>query len=242
MALEYIEPKIFNKSKILAGVTTKNKQIFPKQGLSLSQADILKESDLLLHQRTFAKLLNIPYEAMKYQMQIHSNIIFEVSKDSPVSESDGMFTSEKGLVLNIKIADCAAILIYDEANEVIMGLHSGWRGTSHNIAAKGIELLINQYKSDPAELLIYISPAAGGDVYEIGEEVARLFPRSTKPKTNGKYWFDNKQEIFLQLIDAGADESKIEIAKECTIKNHNLHSYRRDKELSGRMSAFISMK
>ncbi len=89
---------------------------------------------------------------------------------------------------------------------------------------------------------IYISPAAGGNVYEIGEEVAKFFPRSIKPTTNGKYLFDNKHEIYLQLTDAGANSDNIEISQECTISNPNLHSYRRDKEKSGRMSAFISMK
>lgn len=242
MALDYIEPKIFDKSKIFSGVTTRNGSVFPKLGLSLSKAEILTDDELNLHRRTFAKLLSIPYDAMKYQKQIHSVIINEVFADTPVMESDGMFTSSKDLVLNISIADCAAVLIHDSINEVVMGLHSGWKGTSQNIVADGIKILSDKYGSNPADLLVYISPAASGKVYEVGEEVAKYFPRSVTPIANGKYLFDNKQEITFQLIDNGVSEANIEVSDECTISNSELHSFRRDKEKSGRMSAFIMMK
>lgn len=242
MALEYIEPKIFDKSKIFAGVTTRNGSVFPKYGLSLSKAEILTEDELNLHRRTFAKLLSIPYDAMKYQKQIHSVIINEVFADTPVMESDGMFTSSKDLVLNVSIADCAAVLIYDSINGVVMGLHSGWKGTSQNIVADGIQILKDKFGTNIADLLVYISPAASGKVYEVGEEVAKYFPRSVTPITNAKYLFDNKQEIRFQLMDCGVLEENIEVSVECTMSNSDLHSFRRDKEKSGRMSAFIMMK
>ena len=242
MALEYIEPMIFDKLKIVAGVSTRNGSIFPKYGLSLSKAEILTESDLNLHRRTFARLMNVPYDSMKYQKQIHSDIIREVFADSPVMESDGMFTSVKDLMLNISIADCAAVLIYDPVQEVVMGIHSGWKGTSQNIVSVGIRKLMDKCGSRPADLLVYISPAASGLVYEVGREVAEYFPRSVTHLHDDKYLFDNKQEICLQLMDCGVIEANIEVSAECTMSNFGLHSFRRDKERSGRMSAFIMMK
>ena len=242
MALEYIEPKIFDKSKIFAGVSTRNGSVFPKYGLSLSKAEILTDGDLNLHRRTFARLLGVPYDSMKYQKQIHSDIINEIFADSPVMESDGMFTSVKDLMLNISIADCAAVLIHDPINEVVMGIHSGWKGTSQNIVSVGIQRLIDKCGSRPEDLLVYISPAASGLVYEVGEEVAKYFPRSVTHLYDDKYLFDNKQEIRLQLMDCGVLEANIEVSAECTMSSYELHSFRRDKEKSGRMSAFIMMK
>lgn len=241
MALEYIVPEIFDKEKIISGVTQKNMSLFPKFGLSVSKADILTDDDLFLHQRVFAKLLGVGNDEMKYQMQIHSDIIREVTKESELLDGDGLFTSEKGIVLNVKIADCAAVLIYDPSNEVVMALHSGWRGTSQNISGKGISILKQKYNSNPEDLKVFISPAAGGDSYEIGEDVAIFFPNSVRRISDSKYLFDNKNEISIQLINAGVKQENIEISQICTIKDTLYHSFRRDKKISGRMSAFIGM-
>ncbi|MGB9911954.1 MAG: polyphenol oxidase family protein, partial [Candidatus Kapaibacteriota bacterium] len=94
----------------------------------------------------------------------------------------------------------------------------------------------------PRNLLVYISPLASGKRYEVGEDVAKLFPLSTIPTPNGKYFFDNRKEIIYQLKETGVEEKNIEYSPLCTISNTNLHSYRRDKEKSGRMAAFIGLK
>ena len=241
MALDYICPEIFDKTKIISGVTQKNLSLFPKFGLSLSKADILSDDDLFLHKRVFAKLLGTNNELMKYQTQTHSSEIKEVFADTPDTESDGLFTSAKGIILNVKIADCVAILIFDPKKEVIMALHSGWRGTAHNICKKGITLIKEKYNSNPEDIIVYISPGASGEKYEVGEDVANFFPNSINKISENKYLFDNKKEIKSQLISAGILESNIEVSELCTIDNQLFHSYRRDKQLSGRMSAFIGM-
>ena len=43
-------------------------------------------------------------------------------------------------------------------------------------------------------------------------------------------------------MDCGVLEANIEVSAECTMSSYELHSFRRDKEKSGRMSAFIMMK
>ncbi len=241
MALEFIIPEIFDKNKILSGVTQKNMSLFPKYGLSLSKGEILTDDDLMLHQRVFSKLLGISNANMKYQLQTHGTNIVEVFSDSSTVESDGIYTQEKGLVLNVKIADCAGILIFDPTNEIIMALHSGWKGTQQDISSKGISILKERFNSNVEELLVYISPCASGDNYQVGEDVAAYFETSITKISDRKYLFDNKNEIKNQLLNCGIIEKNIEISKICTINDTLYHSFRRDKELSGRMSAFIGM-
>jgi YfiH family protein len=242
MNFEYIFPSIFDKNKIISGVTKKNEELVPPYGLSLSNGDILNDAELLRHQLALANDLEIPHESMKYQFQTHSDIIRRVDKNYQTLEADGLYTNEKGIVLNVKIADCAGVLIYDAKNEAIMALHSGWRGTMQNICAKGVKLLISEFGANSRELLAFVSPCAGGDIYEVGEDVAKYFPNSIKRISDTKYLFDNKNEIKLQLLSAGLSESNIEISPLCTIIEKTLHSYRRDKDKSGRMSAFIGIK
>ena len=240
--LTIIKPEIFSKFNIISGVTGKNSELFPPNGLSFSNADLWSDEEIEENKRKFASLLGIAPNAMKYQQQTHSDIIREITRHSEYEASDGMYTSEKGIVLNIKIADCTAVLIFDPVREVIMGLHSGWRGTRRNITAKGINTLMEKFGSDPKEILAFLSPAACGKCYEVGREFADFFPRSTTLLSTGKALFDNRREIAFQLMDAGILEKNIEISQYCTIESSIFHSYRQDGHFSGRMSAFIGMK
>lgn len=238
--IEY--PRIFPKNNVISGVTKRNADLFPPYGISFSNADIYSDAEVEKSIETLSEYLSINRESNIFNHQVHSDKIRKVTKGDKLADCDGMYTDEKGIILNAKIADCAAVLMYDTHKQCILALHSGWRGTKQKISIKGINILENEYSSNPKDILVYISPAAGGDVYEVGEEFAEFFPNSVKQKDSGKFLFDNKHEIFLQLISTGILESNIEISPICTITNIGFHSFRRDKDVSGRMTAFIGMK
>ncbi|HYF02839.1 MAG TPA: peptidoglycan editing factor PgeF [Patescibacteria group bacterium] len=238
------KPVIFPEKSIISGVTKRNLRAFPNQGgLSLSPGKILSKEELADHRKAFAEGLGIPTDILKFQNQVHGDMIRVITPDSKTEASDGMITSFKNIVLCIIIADCAAVLMYDPKNSVIAGFHSGWRGTQLNIVGKGINILKDNFKSDPADLLVYVSPCASGERYIVREDVAQHFPRSVKRINNKEYLFDNRMEIQLQLHEAGVPRSNIEVSDGCTIGGEiDYHSYRRDGERSGRMAAFIGMK
>ena len=242
MNIDIIEPEIFNKDLIISGVTKKNPQFAGGKGLSFSPAETLTEEEVIEHQKILADFLNINHSNIKFQHQVHGIVVQEINIDSTLKDSDGMVTNRKGLALCVKIADCAAVLVYDPVNGAIGAFHSGWRGTQKNISKIGIQKMAELYKSMPDDLIVYISPCASGKTYEVGYDVARYFPGSVKQISDEKYLFDNRKEIFKQLTDLGVNHDNIEISDECTITNASLHSYRRDKENSGRMAAYICMK
>jgi polyphenol oxidase len=238
---EIIKPNIFDKEKIISGVTCKNLHLFPETGFSISAGKIFNENELISHRKYFAEFLNIPIKNLKCQKQVHGTYVRILDKNSLELESDGMMTTEKGLILCVATADCCAILIHDPVNNAIAALHSGWKGTKENMAKVGIDKMIESYYSSPEDLLIYLSPCASGEKYEVGWDVAKYFPNSIKKLPNGKYLFDNYMEITKQLIDCGVNPENIESASECTISNNNLHSFRRDKDKAGRMAAYIGL-
>ena len=127
-------------------------------------------------------------------------------------------------------------------NDVISGIHSGWRGTKLNIVNKGIKIMNDKFNSKPKQLLVYISPCASGNNYEVEYDVAQYFPNSVSKINDKKYLYDNRSEIYNQLLDARIKKENIESSKICTIDNLNYHSFRRDGNKSGRMSAFIGLK
>jgi YfiH family protein len=241
MSIKILRPTIFADDRIVSGVTFKNQHIFPETGLTFTPSPICSKEQVDLHKKLLADKIGVKTDKLKFQHQIHSDIILVKDETSQETDSDAMITDKHGLILCVKIADCAAILVYDPMNQAIAAIHSGWRGTQQNITAKAIKKMSDVYGSNPEHLLIYISPAASGKNYEVGEEVAEFFPESTEPRENGKYLFDNTKELLFQLQELNVHSRNIEVSGICTIENINFHSYRRDRERSGRMCAFIGM-
>jgi copper oxidase (laccase) domain-containing protein len=98
-----------------------------------------------------------------------------------------------------------------------------------------------EFDAQPQSMFAYISPCAGGEAYEVGGKVARLFSK-TRHISGDKYTLDIRAEIRDELIAAGISPGRIECSDACTIRDHLYHSYRRDSNTSGRMAAIIAMK
>ena len=240
---EILKPTIFPDDKIISGVTKRNTAIFGEKGFSISKGNVLSGQQVRTNREYLAHHLNIPYDNLIFQKQVHQSTI-QIISEKTISdlESDGMITNKTGIVLNVIIADCCAVLMYDPVNNVVAALHSGWRGTKLNIVSKGIKLLESKFNTLAKNLLVYLSPCASGKNYEVGYDVAQYFPETAIRISSDKYLFDNQKQIILQLKQKGILGNNIETSDICTIENKDYHSYRRDKDISGRMSAFIGIK
>ncbi len=239
--IKLLTPDIFPQ-EVFAGITLANKDSFPPHGFSIFPGKILHDDEVENHRHSLADLLNVERKAMIFQKQVHTDGIKLVSFGEPITESDGMLCGEKGTVLNVTVADCCGILIFDPVSKSIAALHSGWKGTSLNIAAKGIAKMQENFGSQPDDLLVWLSPCTGKANYEVEWDVAQHFSNFVSRKSEHKYLLDIREPIKQQLLEAGISESNLRISTDCTIADQRFHSYRRDKELSGRMSAFILIK
>ena len=240
--IEIIQPGIFERNKIISGVTLSNREHFPPNGISFSFNQSFPDNEIENNRRMFSEFLRVRQNYIKFQKQVHGTSIRIINSDSIEEESDAMITSYKGIVLCVKIADCLAVLLFDPVKNIIGAVHSGWRGTKEKITTKTIELMTSLFNSVPDDIQVYLTPCASGKMYEVGWDVAQFFPASVTESENSKYLFDNSSEVRDQLISSGIKPANIEISNRCTIEDHSFHSYRRDKELSGRMAAFIGMK
>ncbi len=238
--IDILYPSIFD-SKIISGVTKKNDSLYPGKGFSIP-GKILTTDEVLSFRRLLADNLSVGLESLKFQKQVHEDTIRIISAQSPELPSDGMISNCPGIVLNVTIADCCAILVHDERNSAIGAFHSGWKGTKLNIAVKGIQRMKEEYGSRSGELKVFLSPCAGPGKYEVQEDVARYFPLSSRLMPGGRYLLNLRSEIRRQLIGAGVRDENIEVSDVCTISSADYHSFRRDKEKSGRMSAFIGIR
>jgi len=235
--IDIIKTNIF-PSNVVSGVATGNSYKY-----SYFKTKSFKEKLVNNSRKELEKLNSIYFKHFLYQNQKHSDFILNCNDNWSINEiqSDAIICQKKGILINISIADCQALLIYDPKTNSIGAIHSGWKGTYKKIVTKTIARLKSDFNTHAEDLLVFLSPSASFLKYEVGNEFISIFPNNTK-LINGKYYFDNRNEIMNQLLLSGVLPNNIESSDDCTITNNRYHSYRRDKQQSGRMSAFIGIK
>jgi YfiH family protein len=88
---------------------------------------------------------------------------------------DALVTSEPGVILSIRTADCLPVLLADRRRRVIAAIHAGWRGALARVIEKTVGELRRLSGSRPEDLVAVLGPAIGRCCYEVGEEVIDAF-------------------------------------------------------------------
>jgi YfiH family protein len=240
---------IIISSKILSSFSELSHGISTKQGgnspfynnMSLKVGD--EEQTVKNNRNKFFSSLRIDQNMLAIPQQIHSDKILVIDKPGYYKDTDGLITVTTDIYLIISTADCYSVLIYDKVNKAIGNIHSGWRGTQKKIVTKAVELMKKEFSSKTEKLSVYIGPGISRDNFEVGKEVAEMFEKKFTEIRNGKYFVDLKLHIIDQLNTLGINHHQIEAYPHCTfLMKDYLHSYRRDRDKSGRMFSVIGIR
>jgi len=172
----------------------------------------------------------------------HKTALAHVNNHSPQEyvHYDGLITRTPCITLIMEHADCQIALIYDPIHHVAATIHSGWRGSVANIYEKAIKTMHMNYGSNPADLLVCISPSLGPDKAEFINYQTEL-PASFWPFQLRPYYFDFWAISEEQLKQAGILPQHIEVARLCThTHSQDFFSYRRD-HTTGRHASCITL-
>lgn len=166
------------------------------------------------------------------------------ARASPRPKADALFTAEPGAALAVSVADCVPILVADPAGRRVAAVHSGWRGTYAEIAARAVEAFAGE-GSSPAALRVAIGPSIRLCCYVVGQELADQFRARFGPEVvveeDGKLHLDLVRAIRWSLGRAGVPEEAVEVVPDCTSCEPELYySHRRDHGNTGRHLAFIA--
>ena len=161
---------------------------------------------------------------------------------------DGVITNKKNIILCTTSADCTSILLFDPIKTVIADVQSGWKGTLKKIGKKATLKMINDYGSNPEDIIACICPYIKKCHFEVEYDVKKAFEEefsymkdfdeiisvgSVKQNIQ-KYNIDTGIININLLKEAGLREENIINSNICTVCNKSkFHSYRVDKELSG---------
>ena len=159
--------------------------------------------------------------------QTHSSTVNFIYGNKQIYKStDALITSNKDIALQVKVADCMPIFIFDKKSSFFGAIHAGWRGLASGIIENSIELL-KEKDFNLRNIKVFIGPSISKRNFEIQNDVMEYFDSKFSIVKDGK--------IFLSLQEVAIDKfasygiSDILNTNECTYDNLNYHSYRRDK-------------
>jgi YfiH family protein len=152
-------------------------------------------------------------------------------------EADALIANRPGEVCAVLAADCLPVLFCDRAGTRVAAAHAGWRG----LAAGVLQATVRALGAEPDDLLVWLGPAIGPAVYEVGPEVAQAFAghdAGLRPgRGDGRWLLDLYTLARLKLAEAGVHA--VHGGGLCTFSDPaRFFSFRRDGT-TGRMASVI---
>lgn len=82
-------------------------------------------------------------------------------------QADALVVTRPDHAIFLPLADCVGAIVYDLKNEIMMVSHLGRHSIEQRGATKSVQYLIDEFESNPADLQIWLSPAAGAENYPL---------------------------------------------------------------------------
>lgn len=209
--------------------------------------------------KMLADALDIEVNNIVEPVQTHTDevkILEEVTSSDALQDVDGLITNKKNIAITSKNADCILFFFYDPKNKVIANVHSGWKGTFKKIAIKTVQKMINEFGSNPEDILCFISPSIRKCHFEVDSDVKEMceniFSELSLDKIISKGEIkENKQKYMIDtvlinkegLLNLGLKEENIIDSGICSVCHKDeVHSARAEGDGFKRETAIIVLE
>lgn len=209
--------------------------------------------------RRIAKVLECEMDDFVLTHQTHTTNVRVVTKDDKgkgivrerdYENVDGLITNVPGIVLSTFYADCVPLYFVDPVKRAIGLSHSGWRGTVNKMGKVTVEKMMEEYESNPSDIIAAIGPSICVDCYEVSMDVAEEFlcafedadnlSQIVIQKSEEKAMLDLWQANLAVLCEAGIKREHITLPDVCTACNKDiLFSHRASNGKRGNLGAFL---
>lgn len=218
----------------------------PYAGLNIGQTTSDVPKRVHNNRLLLAKSVGVPLVSIL--TMVHGNHVVVVDKlPKSLRVGDACITMTPGIPMMITTADCVPVLYYDPDTGAVGLAHAGWRGTVAGVASATALAMREHFGSNLANLQVAIGPSIGPCCFEVGIDTAEQFentyPGQELVKTCGnRTVVDLWRANWLELVGAGVNPQHICVSRLCTACHSELFfSYRRDKQVTGRMAAVIGI-
>ncbi len=190
------------------------------------------------NRQLLADTLKLP-NAPVWLAQVHGTNAVPAELAAPLTTADASYTFKPNTVCAVLTADCLPVLVCNRQATCVAAIHAGWRG----LAAGVIEATLQKLNIPAAELLVWLGPAIGPDVFEVGDEVRQQFI-AIDPQANAAFlphkdrWLANIYLLAKQrLTNSGV--TAVYGGEFCTLTDKDrFYSFRREP-VTGRMASLI---
>ena len=157
-----------------------------------------------------------------------------VLRDNVLKKTDGLITSESGLLLSIIAADCVPIYLAERESGVIGLLHCGRQSAAGELIHNGIARMA-ELGTVPEKTELTLGPHICRACYEVGAEVRDDFARSFTAEEHERIFHRAGERLYLNMAEAitikalreGISRDNIHISSVCTCHGSGFYSYRR---------------
>jgi len=176
----------------------------------------------------------------RWLRQVHGSVVVDAARVTTPVEADASIATGTDIVCVVMAADCLPVLLCDRTGDVVAAAHAGWRGLCSGV----IENTVQAMHAAKGELMAYLGPAIGSEMFEVGDEVHAAFVQQ-RPQAASAFrryrkgkWLADLFGLARQRLQA-AGVTDVYGGTDCTYSDPaRFFSYRRDK-VSGRMAALI---
>jgi len=181
----------------------------------------------------------------------HSNAVFVVdaaraSNFDALPQADALITRQRGVVLELRFADCLPVLFFDQRRGAIGLAHAGWRGIVNGVLLETAHAMHRAFGTRAEDLWVGIGPGIGPARFEVGAEVARAIAAAsdeaalhfdtTHAQWHADLWLAAEQQLRRLGVCA------IETLRLCTASNtHEWFSHRAERGRTGRFGVFLAL-
>lgn len=259
----YLTFRNLEEAGVIHGFSTRlggvSKAHLASMNLSFQRGD--KPEVVLENHRRFAKAVGYDERKLVFSNQVHTTKIHKVTeadcgkgivRESDIIGIDGLVTDVPGIPLITFYADCVPLFFYDPVKRVVALAHSGWRGTVARMGKVMVDYMVQEYGSQPEDIVCAIGPSICQSCYEISGDVAEEFRAEfmaeqyeAMMQATGadKYHLDLWKANRFVLLEAGITEEHLAITDICTCCNPDvLFSHRASHGMRGNLGAVIMLK
>lgn len=145
---------MYNRHDMLDPAIIANRQAF------------LQRHDIQMNQATRLEIRFDSTDFCRYK-EINETTKGVGMRDDTSIIADALITTHVDHALFLPLADCVGAAIFDPEHAVLAMVHLGRHSLEQNGAHKIISHLVANYGSDPAQLRVHLTPAAGKSEYAI---------------------------------------------------------------------------
>jgi copper oxidase (laccase) domain-containing protein len=154
-----------------------------------------------------------------------------MTEPSDDTVADALATDTPGHALFLLIADCVATVLYDTSRHVLTLSHIGRHSAEADGGRRSVQYMTEQFGSNPADIRVWLSPAAGRENYPLYSMDARGL----------------HEVIARQLVDAGIAPEAIETSHIDTTTSQEYFSHSRflsgqTAQEDGRFAVVVMLK